>query len=541
MRFGSVCSGIEAASVAWGPLGWKASWVAEIDPFPSAVLAYHYPDVPNHGDMTLLPLKVSLGEVEAPDILVGGTPCQSFSIAGMRGGLSDFRGQLTMTFVSLANEIDIARKEDGKKECIVVWENVPGVLSSRDNAFGCFLAALAGEDEPYPIPEGKTWAKCGVVFGPQRAVAWRVLDAQYFGVAQRRRRVFVVASARNDFHPAQVLLEFNGVRRDTAPRRKAGQGTSSDAQSGAPFSRGKGRRTLNHPPALPNISMCLNAGGMGRLDAETETLLPFTHSLRGEGFDASEDGTGRGTPLVPVVSTSGHDLIGTIDAQIDRKWGCNQWVNAGQGAIQQQPVVIKGAAIGRKPENGSQFGEILEDGSVYTLNCVDQHAVAFHHNAQAAQLPTADRDTSISDSLTCSQQAAVAVDCYNGSLSGEVFATLGANTGQSANHSDPSVMRSMQVRRLTPRECERLQGFHDDYTLIPWRTWQEAARKGKSFERMLQQRGMTLRGPSLEDCPDGPRYKALGNSMAVPVMNFIGRRINYGLANAWKVEQDDEL
>ena len=523
MRFGSVCSGIEAASVAWGPLGWKAAWVAEIEPFPSAVLAYRHPNVLNHGDMTLLPLKVSLGEAEAPDILVGGTPCQSFSIAGMRGGLSDSRGQLTMKFVLLANEIDIARKQDGKKECIIVWENVPGVLSSRDNAFGCFLAALAGEDEPYPIPEGKTWPKCGVVFGPQRAVAWRVLDAQHFGVAQRRRRVFVVASARNDFHPAQVLLEFNGVRRDTAPRRKAGQGTSSDAQSGAPFSRGKGRRTLNHPPALPNISMCLNAGGMGRLDAETETLLPFTHSLRGEGFDASEDGTGRGTPLVPVVSTSGHDLIGTIDAQIDRKWGCNQWVNAGQGVIQQQPVVIKGAAIGRKPENGPQFGEILEDGSVYTLNCVDQHAVAFHHNAQAAQLHGADRDTSISDSLTCSQQAAVAFSSkdYGADVAVDLSPTLRAmnHAGSHANAGGQLAVKhpGMQVRRLTPRECERLQGFPDDYTLIPWK-----------------------RRPA-DECPDGPRYKALGNSMAVPVMNFIGRRINYGLANAWKVEQDEEL
>lgn len=522
MRFGSVCSGIEAASVAWGTLGWKAAWVAEIEPFPSAVLAYRHPNVPNHGDMTLLPLKVSLGEAEAPDVLVGGTPCQSFSIAGMRGGLSDSRGQLTMKFVSLANEIDIARKQDGNKECIVVWENVPGVLSSRDNAFGCFLAALAGEDEPYPIPQGKAWSKCGVVFGPQRAVAWRVLDAQHFGVAQRRRRVFVVASARNDFHPAQVLLEFNGVRRDTAPRRKAGQGTSADAQSGAPFSRGKGRGTLNYPPALPNISMCLNAGGMGRLDAETETLLPVTHTLRGEGFDASEDGTGKGTPLVPVVSTSGHDLIGTIDAQIDRKWGCNQWVNAGQGVIQAYMPARSFDSDGNIVE---RFAQREVSDALHTASGAGNKAplVAFHHNAQASQLPTADRNTSFSDSLTCSQQAAVAFSSkdYGADVAVDLSPTLRAmnHAGSHANGGGQLAVKhpGMQVRRLTPRECERLQGFPDDYTLIPWK-----------------------RRPA-DECPDGPRYKALGNSMAVPVMNFIGRRINYGLANAWKVEQDEEL
>ncbi len=189
LSFGSVCSGIEAASVAWEPLGWRASWFAEIEPFPSAVLAYHWPQVTNLGDMTKIRERVTSGEVSAPDVLVGGTPCQAFSVAGARKSLSDDRGQLTLEYVRLLNEIDAARYIRGEQPAIAVWENVPGVLNTKDNAFGCLLGALAGEECELQ-PSGKKWGNAGCVFGPQRAVAWRVLDAQYFGVAQRRRRVF---------------------------------------------------------------------------------------------------------------------------------------------------------------------------------------------------------------------------------------------------------------------------------------------------------------------------------------------------------------
>ena len=221
-RFGSVCSGIEAASVAWHPLGWQAAWLSEIEPFPSAVLAHHYPDVPNLGDMTTIADRIRAGLVEAPDMLCGGTPCQAFSVAGQRRSLSDERGNLSLVFCELADSIDDQRFFDGLEPCIVFWENVPGVLSTGDNAFGCFLGQLAGEDCALEPPGGK-WTDAGAVFGPKRAIAWRVLDAQYFGVAQRRRRVFVVASARKGFDPAQVLFEFDGVRRDTAPSREARQ------------------------------------------------------------------------------------------------------------------------------------------------------------------------------------------------------------------------------------------------------------------------------------------------------------------------------
>ncbi|HGH3665139.1 TPA: DNA cytosine methyltransferase [Acinetobacter baumannii] len=146
MRYGSVCSGIEAATVAWHSLGWTPSWFSEIEKFPSAVLAHHYPKVPNHGDMCNLSFFIEQGLIEAPDILVGGTPCQAFSIAGLRNSLDDGRGQLSLEFVRLLNAIDSERSTRNEEPCVAVWENVPGVLNTKDNAFGCFLAALAGEE-----------------------------------------------------------------------------------------------------------------------------------------------------------------------------------------------------------------------------------------------------------------------------------------------------------------------------------------------------------------------------------------------------------
>ncbi|HDC4501487.1 TPA: Dam family site-specific DNA-(adenine-N6)-methyltransferase [Enterobacter kobei] len=226
MRYGSVCSGIEAASKAWEPLGWKPAWFSEIEPFPSSVLAHHWPEVTNLGDMTKIADAVRAGDVEAPDVLVGGTPCQAFSIAGLREGLSDDRGQLTLSYVELANAIDAKRRERGEPESIIVWENVPGVLSSKDNAFGCFLAGLAGESSELQ-PAGGKWTHAGCVYGPERVIAWRVLDAQFFGVAQRRRRVFVVASARKGFDPAAVLFEQDVGGGSTEANNVGSKGCSS--------------------------------------------------------------------------------------------------------------------------------------------------------------------------------------------------------------------------------------------------------------------------------------------------------------------------
>lgn len=222
IKFGSVCSGIEAASVAWGGLGWSAAWFSEIEKFPCAVLTHHYPNVANLGDMNFLAKKILKKEIEAPEVFCGGTPCQAFSVAGLRASLDDARGNLSLTFCEIANAIDIIRQQRNEPESIIFWENVPGVLNTKDNAFGCFLAGLAGSDEPLQ-PNGKRWTNAGVVFGPKRAVARRLLDAQFFGVAQRRKRVFVVASARDGFSPARVLLESQSLQGNTSQGGKKRQ------------------------------------------------------------------------------------------------------------------------------------------------------------------------------------------------------------------------------------------------------------------------------------------------------------------------------
>ncbi|HHA2020864.1 TPA: Dam family site-specific DNA-(adenine-N6)-methyltransferase [Enterobacter kobei] len=265
MRYGSVCSGIEAASVAWESLGWQPAWFAEIEAFPSAVLAHHWPHVANLGDMTKIAAAVRSGEVDAPEVVAGGTPCQSYSIGGKRQGLSDPRGQLTLSYVELADAIDSKRRGNGDQEAIFVWENVPGAFSSKDNAFGYFLAGMAGETEAFePGPRPATgcsskywrwhkkaskhipiWSKRGVVIGRQRRVAWRTFDAQYFGLAQRRPRILLVASARTDIDPAKILFEPNSVR------------------------------WINPPTKQTPVPVCLTARGAGSLDdRETYIVTP---------------------------------------------------------------------------------------------------------------------------------------------------------------------------------------------------------------------------------------------------------------------------
>lgn len=181
---------------------------------------------PNHGDLKQLAAHLLAGELEAPDILVGGTPYQAFSFAGLRKGVADPRGTLTLSYVELANAIDTVRRQQHRPAAVFVWENVPGVLSDHSNAFGCLLAALAGECTVL-CPPHKHWSDAGLVLGPQRTIAWRVLNAQYFGVAQRRKRVFLVASARSGFDSAEVLFECEGMRRDSARCRAPGSAIAS--------------------------------------------------------------------------------------------------------------------------------------------------------------------------------------------------------------------------------------------------------------------------------------------------------------------------
>ena len=211
---GSVCSGIEAASVAWQPLGLGFSWFSEIAAFPSRVLRHHYPDVPNLGDMTGIPRMILDGEIDAPDMICGGTPCQAFSLAGWKSGLDDCRGNLTLKFVDIVNACDTVRGRHGLGPTVVMWENVEGVLTDRTNAFGCFVSLLAGLDETVTA---KRWPQAGYIEGPVRNVAWRVIDAKHFGLPQQRRRIYVLAGGK-DFHPEKVLFETHGE--GTAPGRE---------------------------------------------------------------------------------------------------------------------------------------------------------------------------------------------------------------------------------------------------------------------------------------------------------------------------------
>jgi DNA (cytosine-5)-methyltransferase 1 len=441
MRFGSVCSGIEAASVAWHPLGWEAAWLAEIEPFPSSVLAHHYPGVPNLGDMTKLAARVLAHEIEAPDVLVGGTPCQAFSVAGLRQSLDDDRGQLTIKFLELADAIDTVRRDRGQPECIIVWENVPGVLSTKDNAFGCFLAGIAGETEPL-LPAGERWTDAGCVFGPERAVAWRVLDAQYFGVAQRRRRVFVVASARDRFDSTQILFERDGLRRDTAPSREARKGVAGGVAIGP--SGG----------CLADLNPTLDArakDGPIRNQLAGAVLQPVGVTIHGTN----------GTATIASYSDLAQCLRARTPGNLD---------NSSTTTVL-QPVPFR---VTFCDANGTRADR--PDGGCY----VSQPDVS-------GTLTGAESELRIVQPI--------AFDAF---LSG--FCATAENLSPSLGALNPTAVadHSMRVRRLTPTECERLQGFPDSYTAVPHR--------GKP-------------------AADGPRYKALGNSMAVPVMAWIGQRI----------------
>jgi DNA (cytosine-5)-methyltransferase 1 len=602
VKYLSVCSGIEAASVAWESLGWVPLAFSEIEPFPRAVLQHHYPDVPCHDDFTVLRDQPWI--VDA-DVLVGGTPCQAFSIAGLRNSLADDRGNLSLEFVRLADAIDAVRRVAGRDPSIIVWENVPGVLSVKDNAFGCFLAALAGDAAPYVPPRGK-WTDAGVVDGPARTVAWRILDAQFFGLPQRRRRVFVVASARTGFDPAAVLLEFEGVRRDTPPRREKGQAASSGATGRAgersvteqlsdSLTVGANQTTGFSSPSVvgyshwdgeqfphPTLNQSAKAsGGVGAFNQELFSqrgaylapAQPYTvancltarmhkginstldegqtpviaHTLKGEGFDVSEGGTGRGTPLVPVAfsckdhgADAANDLsptrraLGAYDAngggqmavaipfdttQITSpsnyskpKAGdpCHPLAAGAHPPAVAVPLLEVGKRTGVSTDDPRAGIGIGQDGDpMFTLQAGAQHGVALSVALRGRDGGgTAELGGDIQNALRASQGGGdkphvLAATFQQSSMKGK--GTIGYDDSGVAKpvktQMDGQMLHQhMAVRRLTPTECERLQGFPDDYLLsVTWR--------GK--------------------CPpaDGVMYKALGNSMAVPVMAWIGRRI----------------
>ena len=450
MKYLSVCSGIEAATVAWHGLGWKAAAYSEIEAFPSAVLAHHYPDIPNVGDMTKFKeWNIEPGTI---DLLVGGAPCQSFSVAGLRKGLADPRGNLALVYCGILDHL---------KPRWFVWENVPGVLSSgggRD--FGSFLGAVA---------------ELGYGF------AYRVLDAQFFGVAQRRRRVFVVGYL-GDWRPAaKVLFERESLRGDSAPSREKGKAVAGRVTHGLGVS-GECARALT---AAHTVT--------GRLDPHEATFVSQAIAWD-EEMNASIEQAGT---LLRGGAGGRHDgVMQPIANALTASRSSTQCPNEDTTLVM-QPIALQDITPREKAQNGRGWND---DGTAYTVDTAATQGVLAPTLTASNDPSRSPQSSEITAQVAAVVQAmaAVGTDCYNGAITGDVAATMGT-PGSSINASGPTVMTGMQVRRLTPVECERLQGFHDNYTAIPWR--------GKA------------------ETPDGPRYKALGNSMAVPVMAWIGRRI----------------
>ena len=460
--YGSICSGVDAASLAWGPLQARPLWFAEIEPFPAAVLAHRWPRVVNVGDMCQLRHLMAVGVLPVPDVLVGGTPCQSFSVAGLRQSLDDGRGQLTLEYVRLLDEIDKHRPG------IAVWENVPGVLGTPDNAFGCFLGALAGEDAPL-VPAGKRWSNAGYVSGPTRTIAWRILDAQYFGVAQRRRRVFVIASARDDCDPREVLFESEGLRRDTAPSRETQATTAGAAADGV----GECSQVVGNPLPFGAVRALLASHtATGRLDPNEQTFV--VHGTQDPGVTAELAyalGRNSGQENAIVFSSKDHGADASIELAPTLRAGGHTGSHANAGV----PPAVAFAQNTR--------GELrLEGGDGQRTGSITSGGGKPGQGYPAVLTPWDHQHARIADP----QSAAPSL--------------RGGSTG--TGDTSPRVFDTDRaVRRLTPVECERLQGMPDNHTQIPWR------------------------GKPAEECPDGPRYKAIGNSMAVPVMAWIGRRL----------------
>lgn len=496
MKYLSLFSGIEAASVAWDTLGWDAMAYAEIEPFPSAVLAHRFPDVPNLGDVTAVDWETWKSENGSPDVMIAGSPCQAFSVAGKRRSLEDARGNLSLFTAELVRFLEPR---------VFIWENVPGALNTPDNAFGCLLGELVGAGEPLKPPGGR-WTDSGIVSGSEGRAAWRVLDAQYFGVAQRRRRVFVVRCPRDGADPAAILLECESLRRHTPPVREPRKGTAPGVGEG---------------PAL---------GG------EVASTLTKRH-------DSSEDGTGRGTPIVidqaqgqcicmaPAFSKRPGQQIATRDD------GCSFAITTGEPPRVLEPLAFRKSQRAHHSEDGETW---VDDGVANTLNAFDcgerdTHAIIHPEVADPITANEAKTYTHEGSENFMLHNCVMAFDGMNqsadevhhslrtGTDSGDcvVVPSIAFKPGQSASahtlgaeeevtptlegggggNNKPAVITPIaQVRRLTPTECERLQGFPDGWTDVPWR--------GKTGSA------------------DGPRYKSIGNSMAVPVIRWIGERID---------------
>ncbi len=509
----TLCSGIGAPELAAPWVDWR--FASEIEAFPRAVLqerfGYNVPEDQNQGepllwgDMTeVSPDLLRARGIPLPDLIVAGTPCQAFSVAGLRKGTADARGNLTLKFVEILHAIVDARPTG---QLASVWENVPGILSDKNNAFGCFLGGIVGavdalvpgakpkagksnqfwkwvkagkvaieDDDGNPTDEFETveahhrcsWPSEGMVSGPRARAAWGVLDAQWFGVAQRRRRLFVVIDFGNCIDPAAVLLEPDSLRGNTPPRRETGQDIAASLTASTGGCSGKdapeGRVISARMTAIGEYTDDDTASALKARDYKDATDL-VAHALRGEGFDASEDGTGRGTPIVPVAGAICRDSFA----------GGPSGRPEGAAAGHFVPV-----AFSSKDYGADAMSDLCptiraggHDGS--HANAGVPPAVAFDlRGREGGAMPEGPHDT----------------------------ANIRAASGGSSRS---YIVQSWAVRRLTPTECNRLQGMPDDHTRIEWR------------------------GRPANECPDGPQYKGIGNSMAVPVMRWILDRVKVSI------------
>lgn len=420
ITFASFFSGIEAASSAFGPLGWECKSVAEIERFPCEVLSHHYPDVPNLGNVMDNDFLEKVRGLDV-DVAIGGPPCQDYSVAGLRVGLKGNRGYLTLRWVEIIHAI--------RPRICAVTENVPGWLSANEGlAFGVFLAKLVGSDTPLVPPKksGGRWTDAGMVTGPSGRAAWRILDAQYFGLAQRRERVFVVFCPADGCDPAEILFDGAGVRWNPPPSREAGQDIT------------------------------------GTLNARTE-------DGRGLGSDF-ECGGG----LVPV------------------------------------PILEAGARTGKSTDDPRAGMGIGKPGDpMFSLQAGKQHAVAFDCKAGGnTSFSIGEKAGTLRGDGHGGGHAAVAYDVsvfdpnQITSKTNRSIPKPGLSHTIPASSAAPIAFNTMAVRRLLPEECEILMGFPSGWTHIP-------IKNGKK-EKMSA---------------DSPRYKSIGNSKAVPVVRWLGRRI----------------
>lgn len=468
MRYLSVCSGIEAATVAWESLGWTPVGFSEIEPFPSVLLDHYYEDVPNYGDLNEYKTwAIDRGSV---DVIIGGTPCQAFSIAGLRKGLDDPRGNLALAFVGLVDKL--------QPEWII-WENVPGALSvNKGRDFGTFLAALA---------------EIGY------SVSYRILDAQYFGVPQRRRRIILVGHRGADWRPsAAVLFESSSFSRDNTKSQRAKQNVATGAGGSVGIS---------------------NSEGYGGIPCLTSSNLM--------------KGVNNQTPLVYESHPNDSRVTGPVDVcpTVAARWG----TGGNNTPLVQSTIALAENTIGRQPHNGGNGNGYTVDGPMYTLNATGVHGIAYTFNPSAVRLGNDIHLSEVTQTLLASQAkngdnqplvltahafepGSIARNAGPSGIS-ELCPTLRAEMGDN----QPAVLQqpTMTVRRLTPTECERLQGFPDNYTNISF-----YRRNGYIYpERYGKYHHPDGKVSKLVNASDSARYKALGNSMAIPVITWVGRRI----------------